>query len=396
MTGSKGKKRVPGTAEIPAASLYGNIAEGCIECGLCRKDCLFLQRYGTPKKIAGENLAGAGELRRSFECSLCGLCTAVCPVEIDPAAMFFAMRVRARQEGSGFFKEHKGLLSYERWGISPFFSWYGLPQDCDTVFFPGCAMAGSRSGRVMQLYQHLSGLVRNLGMVLDCCTKPSHDLGRADFFARSFGEMRKSLQAHGIQKVLVTCPSCYRVWQDCGGEISVRSVYEELARGGVAPRVVSTETITIHDPCSARHQTGMQAAVRELAAGMGLEIREMKHHGRKTVCCGEGGAACYTVPDWAGNWTGIRAREAAGDQIITYCAGCTGFLGRQAQADHVIDLFFAPEQTLAGKIRVTRSPLTWLKRLLLKRNLARLVKPTVAGSRDTKGRVVLRELRNNS
>jgi len=374
---------------------YKAIAEGCIECGLCQKDCLFLRKYGSPKQIAELGRQSTGLLRESYECSLCALCTAVCPVDIDPAAMFLAIRNQARAEGRGKFKEHKALLSYERWGMSPLFTWYGLPQDCDTVFFPGCAMSGSRSGRVVQIYEHLRGLIPNLGIVLDCCSKPSHDLGRAEFFAQSFGDMKKSLKAVGVHNVLVACPSCYMVWQEYGEGITVRTIYEKLAEGGVPARVKSTKTITVHDPCAVRNQPGIHKAVRALATGMGLKIREMKHHGRKTVCCGEGGAACYIVPGFAGNWTEIRAREAEDNQVITYCAGCTNFLGRLSRADHVTDLLFEPERTLSGKISVTRSPMTWLKRLLLKRNLARRVIPVVTGGRDGKGRVVMR-VRSNS
>ena len=398
MTGCKGKRGSVDTIQDHVVEQYSSIAEGCIECDLCQKDCLFLQQYGSPKYIANRNLEGDELLRSSFECSLCGLCTAVCPVKkLDPAAMFLAMRNQAHAEGKGFFKEHKALLSFERWGMSSLFSWYGLPKDCDTVFFPGCSMAGSRSGRVVQIYEHLRRLIPNLGIVLDCCTKPSHDLGHAEFFTGSFGEMRKSLQAMGVQKILVACPSCYKVWQDYGGKITVRTVYEELVQGGELPQVKSTQMITIHDPCSARNQLEIHKAVRDLVKGMGLKIREMKHHGRKTVCCGEGGAACYTVPDFAGNWTEIRAEESEGNQIITYCAGCTHFLSGHSRVDHVVDLFFEPEHVLLGKIQVTRSPLTWLKRFLLKRNLARLVKFEVTGKRNNKGRVVMQQsVRNNS
>jgi Fe-S oxidoreductase len=367
------------------------IEDGCIECGLCEKDCLFLQRYGSPKKIAGQIVATAGDSRFSFECSLCGLCTAVCPKGIDPVAMFAAMRVASREQGRGEFRQHAGLLRYESLGASPWFSWYGLPAGCDTVFFPGCAMAGSRAARIIQVYRHLRTMIPALGLVLDCCAKPSHDLGRLDYFHRTFGALRNALEAGGVWKVLVACPSCYRVWSDYGGSISVRSVYEQLAEGAPMHQARGAEVLTVHDPCPTRNDTGIHTAVRSLLTGMGFTVREMKHHGRKTVCCGEGGAACYLVPAMAGNWTTIRAREADGQQIITYCAGCTSFLGRLTSAVHVLDLFFAPEKTLGGRVRVASSPLTWLSRLLLRARAKGLVWPAVTGARGKDGRVVFRK-----
>ncbi|MDW7771597.1 MAG: (Fe-S)-binding protein [Desulfobulbaceae bacterium] len=366
---------------------YQTAARDCVECGLCQKDCFFLQQYGSPKEIAERGLRADELLRESFECSLCGLCTVVCPKDIDPALMLRDMRIRGREAGLGEFAEHRGILSYERWGISPLFTWYGLPQKCTAVFFPGCAMLGSRSRRMVQIYERLRENISGLGLVLDCCAKPSHDLGRRDFFARNFGAVKEFLAGNGVRTVLVACPSCYRVWQDYGEGMRVRTIYEEFARGGLPEKLQSPVTVTVHDPCAVRGETGIHRAVRELVAGMGLEISEMKHYGRRTVCCGEGGAACYLVPEVAGNWTKLRAQEAEDRHIITYCAGCTNFLGQLTRTDHVADLLFEPEQTLAGNIRATRSPLTWLRRLVLKKNLHRLVKPDLAGRRDRSGRV---------
>lgn len=393
----EGRAESPGTNGPPAGTsgqrlelLRGLVAEGCIECGLCQKDCLFLQRYGSPKEIAGRSLAAGAELRFSFECSLCGLCTAVCPKQVDPAAMFLAMRNVGRELGCGEFRQHTGLLRYEALGGSPWLTWYGLPAGCDTVFFPGCAMAATRARRVLQACRHLQAQLPTLGLVLDCCCKPSHDLGRHAYFHRMFDQMREALQARGVRTVLVACPSCYRVWSDYGGGIGVRSVYEQLAEAPPLHRPPGAGTLVVHDPCPTRNEAKLHGAVRSLLTGMGFTLQEMRHAGRRTLCCGEGGAACHLVPGMAGNWTALRAREAEGRQIITYCAGCTGFLDRRTPAAHVLDLYFAPEQTLAGRAGVTRSPLTWLSRLLLRARAAGLVRPAITGGRERNGRVVFR------
>jgi len=385
MTGSKEKVQHQGNVGQGLTLLCRTVAEGCVECGLCQKNCLYLQKYGTPKQIAETVCATGAGIRSSFECSLCWLCTAVCPKDIDPAAMFFAMRLAARQQGQNVFKEHKPILAYEHWGVSPLFSWYGLPDRCDTVFFPGCAMAGTRSARVMQIYRHLRRTIPSLGMVLDCCTKPSHDLARKEYFQHMFGSLQRVLYDKGVRRVLVTCPSCYRVWRDYGGDIEVQTVYEELSRGGPLVMAAHPATVTVHDPCPTRYDAAIHKAVRDLLVAMGFSLAEMKHHGRTTLCCGEGGAACYIAPRMAGNWTETRAAEAGQHPIITYCAGCSNFLGRLAQAAHLTDIFFEPEKTMAGRIRVTRSPMTWLHRLLLKVRLRRVVRPRQSGRRKKDG-----------
>ena len=170
------------------------MSEKCIECKLCVKQCGFLKKYGTPKNIA-DNWPVQSDTAKAmpFECSLCSLCTAVCPVDIDPRKMFLEMRRDDTARGEADFTKQQLLLNFEKRGTSRRYSFYGLPRGCDTVLFPGCALAGSRSQRVMQLYDHLQKKIPHLGIVLDCCTKPSHDLGRSDYFHSMFSEMQKYL-----------------------------------------------------------------------------------------------------------------------------------------------------------------------------------------------------------
>ncbi len=392
---SKSKDKTLQKEEGPRniTGLYTTVAKGCIECGLCRKACRFLQANGMPKGFADQALAGRPDLRGVFACSLCGLCTSVCPQHIDPAAMFAAMRREAVRCGQGQFRQHRGIIGYERWGGSPLFSWYGLPAGCDTIFFPGCSLAGTRPRRIIQLYEHLRRMIPSLGVVLDCCTKPSHSLGRTRHSGDVFGELVGALQAHGVRNVLVACPSCYTMWRDYGGRITVRTLYEDLAGCDIGCPTGSPATVTVHDSCAVRNETHIHAAVRHLLAARGLQVEEMPHHGTTTVCCGEGGAAGCLAPHFADNWGRIRAEEAGGRRIIAYCAGCVHLLGRRTTVSHVLDLFFEPDLTLADKVRVARPPLTWLHRFLLKGKLRRRLKPAVIGRRGADGRVKMKTSR---
>ena len=48
--------------------------------------------------------------------------------------------------------------------------------------------------------------ITDIGIVLDCCTKPSHDLGDEEHFNAMFGEMKDYLLSQGIKTVLLACP----------------------------------------------------------------------------------------------------------------------------------------------------------------------------------------------
>ena len=210
------------------------ISEKCINCKLCQKECGFLRKYGKPKEIADSyDPSDKAHQGMPFECSLCQLCAAVCPVKINPAAMFLEMRRESVRSGSGDYPEHAVILGYEKRGTSKRFSSYTLPKGCDTVFFPGCALPGTHPDKVIKLYEHLRKKLPDLGMVLDCCTKPSHDLGRDEYFHEMFQEMKKYLLDNGIRNVLVACPSCYQVFKKYGDELSVKTVYEVMVRNGL-------------------------------------------------------------------------------------------------------------------------------------------------------------------
>jgi len=359
-----------------------NISENCINCTLCQKECAFLEKYGKPKEIA-DTYNGPDRTYQSmaFECSLCELCAEVCPVHLNPADMFLEMRREAMQIGNGNHREYSRILGYEKRGTSKRYTYYTLPHDCDTIFFPGCTLAGTRPDKTMKLYEHIRETIPTLGIVLDCCTKPSHDLGREEYFDAMFNEMKDFLVTNGIRNVLVACPNCYNVFSKYGGELSVKTVYEVMAES-VAPETVQvTGTVTIHDPCAIRHETSIHSAVRDLVAQKGLTVEEMPHHGKKTLCCGEGGSVGFVSPDLAKNWGALRKREAAGRKMITCCAGCSGLLGSLTPTSHILDLLFEPEATLTGKVRVSKAPFTYLNRLRLKKRFKKSADGSVTRER---------------
>ncbi|MBF0112148.1 MAG: (Fe-S)-binding protein, partial [Desulfamplus sp.] len=378
------------------------IKQQCINCPKCVAQCAFLKQYGTPAKIAESYLAsieqedGAGKsdesknwLEISYQCSLCGLCSAVCPVKLSPEKMFLEMRREAVTFNIAPLPEHNPIIAYEKKGASKRYSWYSLPQDCHTVLFPGCTFAGTRSDTTLALYEHLKSKEPTLGIVLDCCCKPSHDLGRASFFDEMFGEMRSWLIEHGVKTIIVVCPNCYKVFKSYGSPLEVVSAYERLLEHDLVPTATLPKIssfFSIHDPCVLRNEPQIQNAVRIIAQKIGFSTKEMPHSRQKSLCCGEGGSVGFVAPEFASNWGEIRKNEATnnGGNLLTYCAGCAGFLNKRVPTHHIIDAIFYPESVEAGTRKVSKAPFTYINRIKLKSTLKDKYLAPVTRERDFK------------
>jgi len=397
MTGSNSSNtQEPGTA---LSQKIKEISEGCISCQACQKECAFLRKYGKPKEIA-DAYDPTDKLYQAmaFECSLCRLCAAVCPAKVNPAEMFLEMRREKMRRDPHPYPEHEGLLAYEKKGNSKLFSYYALPAGCDTVFFTGCTLPGTRPEQTFQLYKTMKQWIPRLGIVMDCCDKISNDLGREKHFQSMFGEMKDYLINQGVKKVIAACPNCYHMFDLYGEGLVVQTAYEVLAENIAPSNYPWDQTVSIHDPCGLRFNDQAHAAVRRLVAQKGLPIEEMHHHGQKTICCGEGGSVGCLSPELSGNWGKMIKEEAKGRKLLTYCAGCANHLSGLTPTSHIVDFVFEPEAALAGMVKVSKAPVTYLNRLKLKRRFKKEVDASVTRERtfsadeDKKGSLLKRLL----
>jgi Fe-S oxidoreductase len=97
-------------------------------------------------------------------------------------------------------------------------------------------------------------------------------------------------------------------------------------------------TITYHDSCYLARHNDVRADPRELVQAVGDPI-EMERSGKKTFCCGAGGAHMW-MEERAGLINEERAREAAAtgaDTLAVACPFCTVMLddGVRARGDEL-------------------------------------------------------------
>jgi len=367
----------PDTSQTDILELRrSKIASDCIHCGRCERECAFLQRYGDPGTLAAAyHHDDPGQDIIPFSCSLCGLCREVCPKDLDMAGLFLSMRRSIVAQGRGNYPGHRGLLNYQRLGTSRMLSATFIPPGCDTVYFPGCALPGSRPEITRRVISHLQKLIPSLGVVLNCCGKPGHDLGRQKAFSEHFSHLREGLLRKGVRRILVNCPNCHAIFRTYGAPLEVQTIYETLAAHPPPDGAKVSGTVVVHDPCVMRYEEQAQQGVRRLLDALGEWIDPVKHSGRMTRCCGEGGAVHGVNRRLAETWAQRHAKEVHGERLVTYCAGCAQYLGRYTTTSHILDLLFAPDATQDEKLKIRRAPFSYLHRWLLKRSQAKRFRP---------------------
>ncbi|PLY00707.1 MAG: (Fe-S)-binding protein [Desulfuromonas sp.] len=358
----------PAAIDDRLARTLEQVERSCHSCSACVDTCTFLRRYGSPAAISRKALSADFPLENAFACNLCQLCTAICThKKVAPHELFLEIRRACVRNGSGIHPEHQGLTEFEKSGTSKQLTWAGLPFGCRTVFFPGCTLCGSRPAAVRKAFEILQHETPDIGVVLDCCSKPSHDLGRDNTFRSLFGELCNWLLDAGIEEVLTGCPSCQQLFEQYGAGLKIRSIYEALLENrNLIPRSEAPTPVKLHDPCTARFATTTQQAVRELAVHMGLEVQELPHHGTTTLCCGKGGAAHHYAPSIAGTWLAALNDEATSHHVTTYCGSCQARFHETFKSSHLLDFLAHPAQAAQGEIKPPIPALFHINRLRLK------------------------------
>jgi Fe-S oxidoreductase len=238
------------------------------------------------------------------------------------------------------------------------------------------------------MYHQLRRIIPSLGFLLDCCTKPSHDLGRTAYFQTVFGEMLDWLTDHGIRSVLTACPNCTKIFRQYGQGLTVQTVYEIFNNHGIGRTIANNISceVSVHDPCPLRDDPQVQTAVRGLISDLGHTLVEMKHHKKTTLCCGEGGAVGFVDPQLSQRWQTLRQQEAGTRKLVTYCAGCTNFLNRVTPTVHILDLLFRPAAAFSNNLSVAQAPFTYVNRILLKQKIKKIVQAKIQRTRPTNWR----------
>jgi len=137
----------------------------------------------------------------------------------------------------------------------------------------------------------------------------------------------ETLGEAGVTKIVTTCPHCFNTlgneYPDFGGSYEVMHHTEllaELVRDGRLKPQADGRKITYHDSCYLARHNDVRSDPRELIDAVGEGV-EMPRNGKRTFCCGAGGAHMW-MEERGGAINEARVNEAAGTGAETLAVAC--------------------------------------------------------------------------
>jgi Fe-S oxidoreductase len=342
----------------------------CTECGRCQDVC---PPYATGKELSpkllimgirdqlfaeGPIALAGGELSPLvpnavtedvvWDCVTCGACMHECPVSIEHVDHIVDLRRHLVMVESRIPADTETMLRDVERGSNP----WGKPQTeraawaegldvrvlragdpaPEVLYWVGCAGAFDERARASAISTAnlllAAGIdVAILGPRESCTGDPARRAGNEYVFQALAQANVETLNEAKVTKIVASCPHCFNTlaneYPDFGGSYEVvhhSELLAELVRDGRLSPVAGDSTITYHDSCYLARHNDVLEAPRELVGRIGRPL-EMARSGKRTFCCGAGGAHMW-MEERGTQINEERAREAAATGAETLAVAC--------------------------------------------------------------------------
>ncbi|HEY7345184.1 MAG TPA: (Fe-S)-binding protein [Gaiella sp.] len=342
----------------------------CTECGRCQDVCPAwatgkalspkLLIMGLRDRLLAEGPAVLGGAEPTalvpgavtdevvWDCVTCGACVRECPVSIEHVDHIVDLRRQLVMAEARFPAEAEAMLrdvgrSSNPWGKaqSDRASWAdGIdvrvlePGDAapEILYWVGCAASfderARATARATASLMLRAGLdVAILGPRESCTGDPARRMGDEYTFQAQAQKNVATLGDAGVTRVVTSCPHCFNTlgneYGDFGGHYEVvhhTELLAELIRDGRLDPPGGQDAITYHDSCYLARHNDVLAAPREIVSRIGRPL-EMARSGKRTFCCGAGGAHMW-MEERGSAINEARVREAAGTGAGTLAVAC--------------------------------------------------------------------------
>ena len=339
--------------------------ENCTQCGLCAKGCPILP-YTDVSGVASRDIQKAvfdfmaggipkqPAFTKAFACMECFKCTSgMCPENLNP--MLINEMIKGEYIAKGLANKAYGdpgqLDSAQRVLASVQIS--GSEYDkvitpagkrqARYVFFPGCNVY-FQPEKILNAMDIMDAVGDDCAFLpgLDyCCGDSLLFLGEIEQGIAKAERLVAAIAGYQPEAVVLWCPTCL-----CRFDVSIAPAMDIPFKILSFPQFLAANmkklpltgaaatTVTLHEACKSAYTgldlDGPRDVLRQLP---GVRLREMRHHGRETMCCGSG-AVCW-FPQSCAQIRTKRLQEAAqtaAQQLVTVCHYCSQtFAAEEAQ-----------------------------------------------------------------
>ncbi|HSO27870.1 MAG TPA: (Fe-S)-binding protein, partial [Anaerolineales bacterium] len=257
-----------------------------------------------------------------WACTACGACVDICPVGNEPMRDILQIRRNLVLVENDFPDQlQTAFRGMERtvnpWNVPPqermkWAAGYDVPTietnpEPEILWWVGCAPAtDARAQKTAQAFaqvlNHAQVNYAVLGQNEQCTGDSARRAGMEYLFDELAMANVELLNDVAPQRIVTTCPHCLHTlkneYPEFGGNYEVihhsQLINELVATGRLKINPEGVQKMTFHDPCYlSRHNDIVAAPRTALQATSNAEMVEMPRHGRKSFCCGAGGAQMW-------------------------------------------------------------------------------------------------------
>jgi len=299
-----------------------------------------------------------------WACTACGACVDICPVGNEPMRDILDIRRSLVLMENQFPKQLQAAFrGMERtanpWNISPAerMKWAeGLDvptiddnPEPEVLWWVGCAPAtDSRAQKTARAFAEIlqAGGVNYavLGQNESCTGDSARRAGKEDIFFGLATANVEILNEVAPKRIVTTCPHCLHTLKNeypaFGGNYTVihhtQLINELIGTGKITLNQQSeinnhqseisnpqSPKVTYHDPCYLGRQNDILIEPRHVLEHTGASVVEMERAGRKSFCCGAGGAQMWKEEEHGSQRVSIaRFKEAAASGAQTLAVAC--------------------------------------------------------------------------
>lgn len=306
----------------------------------------------------------------TYDCTLCGRCAVVCPVNIDTRSLWIAMRETLVDQGiypETFDHLRETVTAHHNisadvnadrliWSENLVDVPAGVRQreKAEVVYFVGCvASFYPRSYSVPQsmveIFQQAGLDFLTLGGQEWCCGFPLIIAGMGDAAVDTMRHNLEAVRRTGAKRLVAACPSCYHTWkhdyprilgEPLGFEVlHATEALEEILDAGQIELKSFKRGVTYHDPCDLGRTSGIYDAPRNIIRAIpDITFVEMEHNREYSLCCGGGGDVEMADKDLTAAVAQRRVEEAAATDaqvILSACQQCERTLAEAARKSRI-------------------------------------------------------------